>query len=157
MLFNKLEFTNFIAKSIPMSKISVAILLLSILLIGGCKKDENSNIPLVTVNFYINVNNPAYNNVSVPGGWMYLNGGSRGIILYRASNDLFKAYDRHCTYNSTSSCALVSVDASNITGTDDCCGSKFLIVDGSVTQSPASLPLKQYQTSFDGSVLHIHN
>ena len=124
----------------------------------GCSKDDNnSNIPLVNVNYTININNPAYNSVQVSGGWMYLNGGSRGIILYRANNDEFKAMDRHCTYNPTSSCALVSVDNTNITAYDDCCGSKFLITDGSVTQGPANLPLKQYNTSFDGSVLRIYN
>jgi len=128
------------------------------LILSACSKDNNnSNIPLVTVNHYIHTNNPAYNDVSVPGGWMYLNGGSRGIILYRVSNDEFKAFDRHCTYNPTSTCALVSVETNNITGYDDCCGSKFLIIDGSVTQGPANLPLKQYQTTFDGSILHVYN
>lgn len=131
--------------------------MLSVILIGCSKDDENSNIPLVSVNYNININDPAYANVKVVGGWMYLNGGSRGLILYRYSNDEFRAFDRHCTYNSTSSCALVSVENSNITAYDDCCGSKFLITDGSVTQGPANLPLKQYNTSFDGSVLRIYN
>ena len=140
-----------------MHKIWFPIFLLPLLLFLSCNKDENSNIPLVSVNYYINMSNPAYIKVSVPGGWMYLNGGSRGLILYRASNDAFKVYDRHCTYTPTNSCAVVSVDASNITAVDDCCGSNFLIVDGSVTKNPANLPLKQYQTSFDGSVSHIFN
>lgn len=132
-------------------------ILLALFSLACSKENNNSNIPLVSVNYYIHVNDPAYNNVTTPGGWMYLNGGSRGIILYRASNDQFRAYDRHCTYNSTSTCALVSVETNNITALDDCCGSKFLLTDGSVTQNPANLPLKQYNTSFDGSVLHIYN
>ena len=133
-------------------------ILLPIIILFGCSKDnDNSNIPLVNVNFTINTNNPAYNEEQVTGGGMYLNGGSRGLILYRYSNDEFRAFDRHCTYNSTSSCALVSVDNSNINAKDDCCGSKFLITDGSVTQGPGNLPLKQYNTSFDGSVLRIYN
>ena len=123
----------------------------------GCSKNNDSNIPLVTVNVIIHINDPAYNMLTVPGGWTYINGGSRGIIIYRASNDAFKAYDRHCTYDSSNSCALVSVDLSNITGFDDCCGSKFILTDGSVTQGPANLPLKQYQTSFDGNELRIFN
>ncbi len=128
------------------------------ILIGfACSKNDDSNIPLVGVNITININDPAYANVKVPGGWMYLTGGSRGIILYRYNNDEFRAFDRHCTYNPSSSCALVSVDNTNITAYDNCCGSKFLISDGSVTQGPANLPLKQYQTSFDGSVLRIYN
>jgi len=132
-------------------------ILLALFSLACSKDDENSNIPLVNVNYYIQTNNPAYNAVSVPGGWMYLNGGSRGLILYRASNDEFRVFDRHCTYNSTSTCALVSVENNNITAFDDCCNSKFLISNGYVTQGPANLPLKQYQTSFDGSVLHIYN
>lgn len=127
------------------------------LLFLTCKNDDNANIPLVSVNYYIHTNDPAYIEVAAPGGWMYLNGGSRGIILYRVSNDLFRAFDRHCTFNPTSTCALVSVETNNITGFDDCCGSKFLITDGSVTQGPANLPLKEYQTTFDGSILHIYN
>lgn len=132
------------------------ILLIPILFFS-CKKDKNSNIPLVSVNITINTNDPAYNSIAVPGGWIYINGGSRGIIIYRVNNDSFHAYDRHCTYDSGNSCALVSVDGTNITVLDDCCGSKFLLTDGSVTNGPASLPLKQYTTSFDGSVLRIFN
>ncbi len=134
----------------------IYILLLP-LLFFSCKKDNNSNIPLVAVDITINVNNPAYISIQGPGGWVYINGGSRGIIIYRVSNDAFKAYDRHCTFDSSNSCALVSVEVNNITGVDDCCGSKFLLTDGSVTQGPANLPLKQYTTSFDGSVLRIYN
>ena len=95
------------------------ILLIPIIFIS-CSKDENSNIPLVNVNVIIHVNDPAYTMLTVPGGWTYINGGSRGIIIYRVSNDKFNAYDRHCSYDSSNSCALVSVDASNIIGQDDC-------------------------------------
>lgn len=132
-------------------------ILLFVLTSFGCSKDKNSNIPLVNVNLTIYTNDPAFNIISVPGGWTYVNGGSRGIIIFRVSNDQFNAYDRHCTYDSSNSCALVSVDVTNIVGLDDCCGSKFLLNDGSVTNGPASLPLKQYQTSFDGQVLRIFN
>ena len=121
------------------------------------KEDNNTNIPLVNVNYYIHTNDPAYNPVSTPGGWMYLNGGSRGLILYRYSNDEFRVFDRHCTFEPSNTCALVSVETNNITAFDNCCNSKFLITDGSVTQGPANLPLKQYRTTFDGSVLHIYN
>ncbi|MBL4670312.1 MAG: hypothetical protein JKY30_13765 [Flavobacteriales bacterium] len=123
----------------------------------SCSKDKNSNIPLVRVDITIHTNDPAFNTISVPGTWMYVNGGSRGLIIYRISNEEFKAYDRHCTYDSNNSCALVSVDATNITGLDDCCGSTFILTDGGVTKGPATLPLKQYNTSFDGAVLRIFN
>jgi hypothetical protein len=135
---------------------SLYILIISLFLFG-CNKAQNTNVPLTTVNHTIYTDNPAYISVSVPGSWMYLNGGSRGLLLYRASNFEFIVYDRHCTYDSNNSCAQVTVDASNIVARDDCCGSEFLIIDGSVIKNPASLPLKRYQTSFDGSVLRIFN
>tara|TARA_B100000809_G_scaffold225368_1_gene236278 strand:+ start:1104 stop:1520 length:417 start_codon:yes stop_codon:yes gene_type:complete len=132
------------------------IIIISILLFG-CTKTQDQNIPLVRVDTTIYTNNPSFNAISVPGTWTYINGGSRGIIIYRVSNEEFRAYDRHCTYDSGNSCALVSVDGTNITGLDDCCGSTFILTDGSVTQGPASLPLKQYQTSYDGAVLRVFN
>lgn len=124
----------------------------------SCKDDnKNSNIPLVQVNFYLEINDPAYINLQTIGGWEYLSGGSRGIIVYRSSPNEFKAFDRHCTFQPSSTCAIVSVDANNITATDDCCGSSFILTDGSVTKPPANYPLKAYQTSFDGSTLYISN
>ena len=132
------------------------IIIISILLLG-CTKTQDQNIPLVRVDTTIYTNNPSFNVISVPGTWAYINGGSRGIVIYRVSNEEFRAYDRHCTYDSGNSCALISVDGTNIIGVDDCCGSTFILTDGSVTQGPASLPLKQYQTSFDGAVLRIFN
>jgi len=40
---------------------------------------------------------------------------------------------------------------------DTCCHSKFQLYDGSVTNGPAVTPLKAYNTTFDGSTLHIFN
>ncbi|MBD3635734.1 MAG: hypothetical protein HUJ25_00195, partial [Crocinitomicaceae bacterium] len=119
-----------------------------------CKDDnKNNNIPLVEVNFAIQINDPAYINLQTVGGWEYISGGSRGIILYRVSQDEFKAYDRHCTFQPSSTCAIVSVDANNITASDNCCGSTFILTDGSVTKKPANIPLTQYSNSLDGSII----
>ena len=132
-------------------------IIITTLLFLGCSKDEDQGIPLYQVGITIYANNPSFNTISVPGTWMYVNGGSRGIIIYRVSQEEFKAYDRHCTFEPDNSCGLVSVDNTNITGVDDCCGSTFILTDGAVTKGPATLPLKQYQTSFDGAVLKIFN
>jgi len=133
------------------------ILIVLFLFTVSCSKDDNSQIPLVNVNLFLNMNNPEFINLNAPGGWVYYIGGSRGLIIYRVSTSDFNVYDRHCTFDSSNSCALVSVEVNNITGKDNCCGSQFLITDGSITQGPATLALKQYQTSFDGSVLHVFN
>lgn len=132
------------------------ILLVLILPFSGCKKDDNSAIPLVAVDIYLNLTNPEFIHLKVDNGWTYASGGSRGIIIYRTNGE-YKAFDRHCTYDPSSSCGIVSVDVTNITGKDDCCGSKFLISNGQATQGPATQSLKEYKTSFDGTVLHIYN
>jgi Rieske Fe-S protein len=134
----------------------ISILLLSAL-INSCKKDNNNYVENVPVDIYMYTNNPSFVNVSVVGGWVYITGGVRGILLYRKSNTEFMAYDRNCTYQSNQPCATVVVDNTNIVATDTCCGSRFSIYDGSVFQGPAAVPLKAYNTSFDGNVLHVYN
>ncbi len=124
----------------------------------ACKKDsENNNIPLVDVYVDVNINDPAYLKLKSVGGWEYLTGGSRGLIAYRISQTEFKVYDRHCTFQPSNTCALVSVDLNNATASDQCCGSSFLLLNGSVSRPPAVLPLKEYTTIFDGTTLSIRN
>lgn len=136
----------------------IKILFFSLLVLNiGCTDEENNNVPLVEVNFSIQINEPEYNNLKSVGGWVYVVGGSRGIILYRLSNEKISAYDRHCTFQPSEACALVSVDVTNLTASDACCGSKFLLQNGSVSRPPAAFPLKQYNTYFDGTVLTVTN
>lgn len=125
--------------------------------IGSCKKDVNNGVPITPVDIYLYTNNPSFINLNGVGGWVYITGGVRGILVYRKSPSEFMAYDRNCTYQSSDACATVVVDATNILATDTCCHSKFSMYDGSVTQAPAGLPLKAYNTTFDGNVLHIYN
>ncbi len=123
----------------------------------SCKKSNNSSVPLTTVDIYLYSNSPSFVNLNPVGGYVYITGGARGILLYRKSATEIMAYDRNCTYQSSQPCATVSVDATRIIAVDTCCHSKFSIYDGSVTQGPASAPLKTYQTTFDGTTLHIFN
>ena len=118
--------------------------------------NENYNFPQVDVNLYLYINNPEFFNVESPGGWMYLNGGVGGILLYRKNLDEFIAYDRASTFNPISECQ-VSVENDNISIKDPCSDSKFLITDGSVIQGPANQPLKRYNTIYNGNNLSIFN
>lgn len=123
----------------------------------SCSDQENNGIPLVQVNFQIALNDPAYINLQTVNGSAIAPYGSRGIILYRISPDEIRAYDRHCTFQSSNTCALVSVDPNNITATDQCCGSSFLLTNGDVSKPPASIPLKQYNAIIDGNQLIVTN
>ncbi len=134
-----------------MKKIYLFLLCLTL----SCE-NENYNFPQVDVNLYLYINNPEFFNVESPGGWMYLNGGVGGILIYRKNLDEFIAYDRASTFNPTSECQ-VSVENDNISIKDPCSDSKFLITDGSVIQGPANQPLKRYNTIYSGNNLSIFN
>jgi nitrite reductase/ring-hydroxylating ferredoxin subunit len=123
----------------------------------GCRKRKNTVIPYVPVNIYIYPSDPNFNKINTPGGWVYLNGGSRGIIVYRRSNEEFVAYDRHCTYDTENACGQVEVTTSQITAIDSCCMSEFVLTDGSVVKSPATNPLQAYQVNYNGNELRIFN
>lgn len=124
-------------------------------IVFSCKKN-NEQIPYVPVNFYLYTSSPQFNQLNAVGGWTYVNGGSKGIVIYHRLIDEFVAFDRHSTYNIDAGCQ-VSVDNSYITLTDSCSGSQFLLYDGSVAKGPASFPLKAYQTSYDGITLKVFN
>ena len=130
------------------------ILLITILLLG-CE-NEVDNFPQVDVNLNLYINNPEFFNIETPGGWIYLNGGVAGILLYRKNLDEFIAYDRASTYDPIADCAI-TVDSDNIILKDPCSESQFLITDGSVIQGPASQALKRYNTNFYGNNLSIFN
>lgn len=141
-----------------MKNFLILISVLLTVLFYSCNKDNNnSGIPYVAVNIELYPANPQYISLYPIGGWIYLTGGSRGIIVYHFTQDEYFAFDRHCTYQPENSCGRVKMDTDNITALDSCCGSKFIITDGSVIQGPAGLPLKQYQTYYDGTTLHISN
>jgi nitrite reductase/ring-hydroxylating ferredoxin subunit len=133
------------------------IIFIFISLLYNCKKENDNYVPVVTVDLYLHINLPSYINLQSVGGWVYVSGGVRGILVYRKTTTEFMAYDRNCTYQSSDPCATVYVDNTNIIATDTCCHSKFSIVDGSVLQAPAGIPLKRYNTTFDGSVVHVYN
>ena len=122
-----------------------------------CKKDQQDDIPYTNVDLFIYTDDPSYIALSTIGGWEYVSGGVRGILIYRKSNSEFMAYERNCPYQSNDACATIMVNNTNIIAVDTCCSSEFSMYDGSVLKGPATLPLRSYNTTFDGNVLHIYN
>ena len=123
----------------------------------SCKKSDES-IPNVSVNIHISISDPNFVALNAVGGWVYVTGGVKGIVIYCKAVNEYMAYERNCSYHPNESNAKVDVDAStNLFLNDASCGSKFLITDGSVQQGPASSPLKHYTTSFDGSYVNVYN
>lgn len=134
----------------------LTLLALTFLLLPACRDTREGVVPYVPVNITINVNEPAFFNLTVPTGWVYVTGGSRGIIVYRKSQTEFIALERHSTYETQNNCAVV-VESNNQIIKDPCSGSKWLISDGSVVEGPASRPLMTYDVSFQDPYLYITN
>ncbi|HEU4717048.1 MAG TPA: hypothetical protein VFU15_04415 [Bacteroidia bacterium] len=132
-------------------------LLVFLLCCAGCKK-EHQYIPNVYVNLTIYVNDPGNIRLTTVGGWKYFDGGNRGIVVYRKSQNEFVAYDRTCPYKPDESSSVVSVDTTNnILLKDASCTSQFLMSDGTPIGGPAVIPLKLYRSIFDGTTLHVTN
>jgi nitrite reductase/ring-hydroxylating ferredoxin subunit len=133
-----------------------------ILTLVACKKDDINQqlgIPYVNVDRYILLNDPNSLSLNAVGGFLYVNAGSRGILVYHRAYEEYVAFDRHCTYNTSDACGKVSLDStSNVILNCACCASKFSIIDGSVLNGPAINPLLQYQAQISGpGTLHIYN
>ena len=127
--------------------------------ISSCRKENDSQIPNVPVNLTLYLSLPEYSALNSVGNSITINGGSKGIIVYRKSIDDFAAYDRACPYDPTASGSILNVDSSLVQVKDDKCGSRFSLFDGSITNGPASRPLRAYGTEYDAAAqsLYIHN
>lgn len=133
-----------------------AIVLFQGFVFSGCKQNK-SVIPYVQFNVVVNVQDPQYQSLNGIGGWAYVEGGSKGLIVFRTDFNKFMAYDRHCPYKSSDACSKVSVDDIPVYATDTCCASKFQLIDGAPIEGPAAIGLQQYNTSFDGNIIQIWN
>ena len=154
--------------------------LLGILSFHGCKEPlVNPNYPSGIINFTIYPNDIThYYDLNIVSGWMYLTSDlestSRGIIVYRLSQDEFLAYDRlppnepNACCDPQGNCTRLVVDFPYVV--DHCNNAFYNILNGELimdeqhgmlplfpTDSAPVFPLIQYHTSYNGSELHIYN
>jgi nitrite reductase/ring-hydroxylating ferredoxin subunit len=138
-------------------KAKIVSFLLFIIVMGYSCKKNTPFIPNVPVQLVLNTLDPQYQNLNGIGGWSYVEGGSRGIIVFRSDFNEFKAYDRHCSFEPENSCAQVAVSDNNLFAEDSCCSSRFQLIDGFPADGPATRALQQYNTSFDGNIIQVWN
>lgn len=147
---------------------AVFITVITLSLFISCDKESNDRLPLPPVDLSINPNSTIYQEINVAGGWVYLdqNDGalppSRGIIVYRLSEDQFLAFERtppfkpdSCCNAAKTICTALIVDYPYIL--DTCTSSKYLILDGSPVSGPSSISLGMYVTEYYPPMLYIHN
>lgn len=134
----------------------IFFILVSLPLFYSCNND-NTEIPDVMVDEWVYINNPSNIKLQSPGGWVYTQGGIKGIILYRVSIDKFKAYERSCPHISPNSCSFLDVEK-DITTRCDCDDKEFLLATGEpINGAPSSM--KEYRTYYDplNETVHIVN
>ncbi|OYT17543.1 MAG: hypothetical protein B7C24_02085 [Bacteroidetes bacterium 4572_77] len=142
----------------------LSVLLLFALISSRCNEDDNDPLPFAVVNIQIEPNSTQFLNLNTTGGFEYItaNPPSRGIIVYRIDVNNFVAFERTCPHDpdaccDETSCSRITVQEDGLIMIDECCGSTYLILDGSNVSGPSVQPLKQYSTSYNGRILHIYN
>ena len=130
------------------------IILSLVIILPGCRKDKQPQIPYVYVNYQLYPNSLDY----IPiGGHKYLTGGYRGIVIYRLLDDQFAVYERCCPNDPEKTNAKVTVMSSGSTCIDSVCMSKFILMNGTPYEGPSPFSLMQYRYTFDGETLLIYN
>ncbi len=125
--------------------------------LNGCEPElVDDPIPFLSFSpIVLNLNLPEYVKLRSDGGSMVIEGGIRGIILFRQSATTYQAYERNCSYQPNNACANVEIDLSALFMIDHCCSSTFDFVTGKPTGGPAWRPLQRYETILNGSELTI--
>lgn len=128
---------------------------ITLVALGGCSKNRAQyQIPNVYVNELIYLNLPGSFDLTVQGGWIYHPGGYSGLVVYRRNFDQgpndFVGYERACPVHWNESCGQMEVK-DNLYMECPCGPHKFLLFDGTSLDQASPLPLKSYNTYFDGA------
>jgi len=139
------------------------------ILLHGCKDNTNQIIPDVFVDFTINLNDPMFNDLTTVDNAVVITSSydgvnsagynNHGIIIYRASETEFYAFDRTCTYEDAKDQVVKIDNPGDLTAECPHCHSEYILPGyGYPTdKGPAKYPLKQYKTEFDGLYVHVYN
>jgi nitrite reductase/ring-hydroxylating ferredoxin subunit len=136
------------------------LLFLSVIMASSCTRHNNDVIPDVFVDFTLDLENPEFAALTVPGsfdtisaathGWGYLAAGynDNGIIVYSGPDD-FHAYDRTCPYDFAVNSKSVKIKVTYAIAICPECGTTYdLSAFGTPASGPGRYPLKVYNTSF---------
>lgn len=130
-----------------MNRLGIALLLL--FAVSACGKQGNV-VPYVAVNFQLQLNDPKYSSLRTAGNAVAIDGyGVAGVIVANTVKG-YVAYDRCSAYEPEKRCAVTLSD-NNLTVTDPCSGSKWLLQDGTPNKAPAIRSLRAYNVYIDAS------
>lgn len=155
----------------PESKLSIFLLICIVSLsLSSCNKQKNDVIPDVTVDFYIDLNDPEFFDLNAIGNHILVNYNTNnlgykasgydnnGIIVYRSQTDEFIALDRTCPHDYKLDGTSIAVNVDGIYAECPLCISTYALPSfGTPTSGPSKYPLKMYRTSFNGQFVHVTN
>ena len=139
-----------------MTRIKLYLLSFMLCCSVSCKKTDigPSPVPWVKVNISIDLSKSPYNALLTPGGYVYISGGYKGIVVVCDESGKIWALDRTCPYHVNASCAVVSMASAGNQFTCPCCSSTYAL-DGAIGHGPSNYSLKAYIVSQYVSTLTI--
>ena len=123
----------------------------------ACEPDLSDDpIPYIPfTEIIINLSFPEFASLRTDGGYKEINGGVRGIIIYRINATSYNAFERNCSFHPNDACATVNAHSSGLYLTDPCCGSTFNFSDGNPSGGVAWRPLRRYRIQVNNLTLSI--
>jgi nitrite reductase/ring-hydroxylating ferredoxin subunit len=127
----------------------------------ACNKNKQHPVPYFSFDANINLNLPSYVNLQGVGGWAYVVGiGSKGVVIYRQSQQNFVAFDRQSPAEGSLDCATgLEVDEDNfLILNDPCSNAQFSLYDGSIIGGDTEWGLRAYTVEYNGGqTVRIYN
>ena len=120
------------------------------LALASCSDEANLVSPVADVNVreQLNLNSiEAQPLKSRDGTWVYINGGIKGIIIYRRSTDNYVAFERQSPYKMEEACSIITPHSSSLYMEDVCHGCTFSW-EGRPTGGPCRSIMKTYNVQF---------
>jgi hypothetical protein len=138
-------------------------------LLQSCKKSTGNIIADTFVDFTISLNDPLFIDLNSIGNSVIVNSSyfgpnssgykDHGIIIYRASQTEFYAFDRTCTWEENLDQAVELDLPADLSAECPECGSHYILPSYGYPDNdgPAQYPLKNYNTQFDGTNIWVYN
>ena len=139
--------------------IKKTLLFFSFLTLLNCSNNEDLNncLQSLPLNITTDLNNPQLINALVPGGFVELTGGSKGVLLMNVNGSDFIAYDKLCPADA---CSTPMTFDGSFTLKCKCDGSEYGVgkgIGGAPQTEGFICPAIEYRVLKKGTVIRITN
>lgn len=135
-----------------------------LMVLVSCKNDDdiinNPNLPVVGVNFQINLTLPQYNSLNFPGGIFVdrTDGrGIKGIIVYNLNDQQYFAYELSDPNIPPSGCSALLIEGTRASSNCDNDNVYDIASFGQRISGEGNYPLYAYRIRKEGNILSINN